>query len=210
MTRFTPAVALGIFAKAPVPGRVKTRLAAVIGPEAAARWYTQSLRVVFRRTAHAWPEVERILFYDPPTAAAAFDAIAHTPEHRTPQRGTDLGARMAAALHYCFDCGKERPVLIGTDAPSMPVEYVEQAWTALATCDVAIGPATDGGYYLIGTRDPQPRLFEDIPWSTSAVFSATLERAAALGLHVHRLPEWFDVDTAEDLAALPAGWDAEA
>ena len=199
--------ALGIFAKAPVPGQVKTRLAATVGPEAAAQWYTQFVRIVFQRTAAAWPDVERILFYDPPDAAAVFDQFAAAPLHRIPQQGDDLGMRMAAALEYCLACGRERPILIGTDAPSLPMAFLGEAWDALRHDDVVVGPSTDGGYYLIGTRASHPGLFQDVAWSTNAVLETTQSRADELGLRLHLLPEWFDVDTADDLAALPAGWD---
>ena len=208
MSALKPRCALGIFAKAPVPGQVKTRLATTIGPDAAAQWYTQSLHVVFQRTAAAWPKVERVLFYDPPGAESAFDVFAAVPVHQTPQQGQNLGVRMAAALQYCFNYGMERVVLIGTDAPTVPMERLGEAWDALQDADVVVGPATDGGYYLIATRAPQPQLFEGIAWSTDAVLSATLARAADRDLRVQLLPEWFDVDTAEDLAALPPNWNA--
>lgn len=199
---------LGIFAKAPVPGRVKTRLAAAVGPERAARWYARAVGTVFRRTRAAWPDVERVLFYDPPDAEATFAHMPDVPAHRRAQRGPDLGARMAAALEYCLAAGAERPVLIGTDAPTMPMARLGDAWTALGSHDVVLGPTADGGYYLIGLRHLEPALFADIAWSTDRVLTATLARAAKLGCSVAQLEPWFDVDTADDLVRLGADWDA--
>lgn len=199
---------LGIFAKAPVPGHVKTRLAADIGAEAAAQWYARSLRVIFHRSAVAWAHVERVLFYDPASTAGAFDALPDAPTRRVRQEGADLGARMAAALRYCLALGTAvRPVLVGSDAPSLPAAYVTEAWDALGSHDVVLGPATDGGYYLIGTRADYPALFADMTWSTDRVLSETVARAERRQLGVHLLPEWFDVDTVQDLAALDTGWD---
>ncbi len=190
-------------------GQVKTRLAADIGPEAAAALYQRFLHVIFQRTDVGWTRGPRVLFVDPPDAAGVFAAMPHAPACQVPQSGPDLGARMAAAFAYCFGGGADRVVLIGTDAPSMPMAHAEAAWEALAEHDVVLGPATDGGYYLIALRATQPALFQDVPWSTSRVLETTLHRAAELRLAVHLLPEWFDVDTVEDLAALQPGWDEE-
>lgn len=207
MPVLTPQATLGIFAKAPVAGQVKTRLAIDIGAAAAATWYAQSLRVIFTRTRAAWPEVERILFFDPPDAESAFDVFPAAPAHRVAQVGEDLGARMAAAFQYCFAQGAHGAVLIGSDAPTLPHAYLTEAWHALSTCDVVLGPAEDGGYYLIGLRAVQPALFTAVEWSTPTVLDVTMRRARALGLATHSVPEWFDVDTVHDLARLPAEWD---
>lgn len=206
MRRHSAQRVLGLFAKAPVPGLVKTRLASAIGPDAAAEWYARSLRTIFRRTAAAYPHVERLLFFSPPENAAAFDGMPAAPVHRVPQVQGDLGARMAAAFRYCFDRAAF-PVLIGTDAPSLPMEWLERAWRALESSDLVLGPAKDGGYYLIGLRAEQPALFADVAWGTDRVFATTRERAKALDLRVHGLPEWFDVDTLDDLTALPPDWE---
>jgi glycosyltransferase A (GT-A) superfamily protein (DUF2064 family) len=93
-------------------------------------------------------------------------------------------------------------VAVNSDGPTLPAEYVARAVELLASCDVVIGPAEDGGYYLIGLRQEHPGLFSDIAWSSPRVAAQTLERAAALALTVARLPPWYDVDTPADLDRL--------
>ena len=198
---------LGIFAKAPVPGRVKTRLAADIGAEEAADWYARAIRVVFQRSAKAWRGAERVLFFDPPDAEAVFAAMPCVPQQRVAQVPGDLGARMCAAFDYCFERGADRPVLIGSDAPTLPMERVGKAWQALAANDLVLGPATDGGYYLIGLRRRCPELFADVAWSTDTVLDTTQARAARSGLTTHLLDVWSDVDTGADLEALGPEWE---
>ena len=116
-----------------------------------------------------------------------------------PQRGEDLGARMAAAFDDAFRRGARRTAIIGTDAPSVSRERVIEAFEALDGHDVAIGPASDGGYYLLALGSPQPELFQGIAWSTPSVLAQTLERAAALRLRVRLLKPLTDVDTLADL-----------
>ena len=123
--------------------------------------------------------------------------------HRA-QAGADLGARMAAALGRCLTFGR-RAVLIGTDFPDLPHEVLIDAFEKLACGGepkIALGPAADGGYYLIGMNRFLPEIFTGIPWSTSEVFPHTMKKAAALGVETSLLPEWRDVDDADDLEAL--------
>jgi rSAM/selenodomain-associated transferase 1 len=116
-----------------------------------------------------------------------------------PQQGADLGARMAAATEWAFAQGATTAIVVGTDAPELSREHVALALEALTRAHVAIGPAADGGYYLIGLRRPAPALFERIPWSTPDVLTQTLARAEELGLTVAPLPLLADIDTVEDL-----------
>ena len=111
---------------------------------------------------------------------------------------------MAQACETLFAQGYKRVVIVGTDTPSLPLERYQQALTALDSHDLVLGPALDGGYYLIGLKQPQPELFTGIAWSTDRVLAATQEKAARLGLKTALLPLWRDVDTVEDLKALIA------
>jgi len=197
---------LGIFAKAPVPGRVKTRLAADIGEGPAAEWYARAIEAVFRTTDALSVPVQRVLFFDPPDAEASFADMEHVPDMRVPQTSGDLGARMHKAFGWCFAHGARAVALIGTDAPTLPASLIDAAWSGLERADVVLGPATDGGYYLIALHEPRPRLFSNMPWSTNVVLDATVARAEQAELRVHQLATWQDVDTAADLAALGAEW----
>ena len=123
--------------------------------------------------------------------------------HRA-QTGANLGARMAAALGRCLAAGR-RAVLIGTDFPDLPRDILLEAFRNLDSGDdpkITLGPAADGGYYLIGMNRFFPKIFTDIPWSTSEALSRTMQRARELKVNVTLLPEWRDVDCAEDLEAL--------
>jgi len=118
------------------------------------------------------------------------------------QVGDDLGGRMTQAFDVLFSRGYHRVVIVGTDVPTLPLDYFKQALAQLETHDLVLGPALDGGYYLIGLRKPAPDLFADIPWSTDRVLTLTQEKAHGLRLTTATIPPWRDVDTIEDLAAL--------
>jgi uncharacterized protein len=187
-------------AKHPVAGRVKTRLAAVLGPVLASdlqRAFVLDLaeRLVDLDAAVTWA-------YWPPSAP--FAALLPGVRCR-PQRGRDLGERLAAAIADELDAGAPAVLAIGADAPHLPADRLREAALALAGgADVVLGPADDGGYYLVGLRRAAPTLFAGIDWGGSRVLGTTLVRAAASGLRVHLLPRDFDVDRPADLARLRA------
>jgi len=187
-----PTEVLVVFAKAPVPGRVKTRLAAAVGDAAACAWYRRCVEHVLADvTQGPWCTQ---LWVD---AADAVESVS-TWLHMQPivQQGSDLGARM---LHATAQNAPARSVVIGTDAPDITSGTIRTAFDALREYDVVIGPAYDGGYYLIGMREPMPVLFDGIDWSTDRVMSQTLLAAAAVGASVHVLSPLRDIDTIDDL-----------
>lgn len=191
-----------LFIKAPVMGQVKSRLAAVIGKKAALELYKSFILDIvdtIKKTGHPF----KICFY-PPDAGAAVTSWLGRRWQFMPQQGNDLGQRMENAFTRCFSEGFERAVLIGSDLPDLTPSVLHEAITSLAENDVVIGPASDGGYYLIGfnKRTFMPRLFHGIPWSTETVFQETMAILRDSALTVHRAPQWNDVDTAEDLKAL--------
>jgi len=189
---------LAVFAKAPVPGSVKTRLCPPLTPEEAAACYEAMLLDVLDQAPP--PGVERALWFTPDQERAWFERAAPGwPLY--PQRGSDLAARMAALFETHAAAGRERMVLRGSDSPTLPAETVAAAFAALEEADVAICPDRDGGYNLIGLRRPAPALFA-LQMSTASVLDDTLARARQLGLEVSLLPPWHDVDTAADLALL--------
>lgn len=192
--------ALIVFAKHPVPGRVKTRLTPPLTPEEAAELYRCMLLDTLAKV-RSLPNLNGYLFYqDEPAALPYFQGIA--PDFvLQPQEGCDLGARMAGAFRAVLFRRHRRVVIVGTDAPDVPLDYLHHAFRALAedAIDVVFGPSTDGGYYLLGLKALTDCLFEGIAWSTCTVLAESLARAEAAGLGVYLLPEWHDVDTAEDL-----------
>ncbi|HEY8149887.1 MAG TPA: TIGR04282 family arsenosugar biosynthesis glycosyltransferase [Vicinamibacteria bacterium] len=197
-----PALAdlLLVFLKEPRPGAVKSRLAARIGAEAAAAVYRAIADEAIRRTAPRGDEYERFFLFDPPASRPQIQAWLSA-QTLVAQVGGDLGERMARAFADAFASGARRAAVIGTDVPAIAREDVLDALESLDDHDVALGPATDGGYYLIALKGPEPELFRGIRWSSPDVLTGTLERAARRGLSVRVLRTLGDVDTIEDLAA---------
>ena len=190
-----------IFAREPVLGRVKTRLAADIGQEAALAVYRELLGITAdAATAAQVPATVWLAEAPMPTA----DPTLPRPEwpglpwQVQPPAGS-LGERMAQAFATAFAAGASRAVIIGTDCPGLSAELLREAFEQLTTHDVVVGPADDGGYYLLGLRELQPDLFANKNWSTATVLPDTLADAARLGLSVAQLPVLHDVDSGKDL-----------
>lgn len=188
-----------IFARYPELGQVKTRLALTVGPEEALRVYCELLTRT--RTAADGVAATKTLWLagDPPASGPAF--ADWTGYARRPQPAGNLGQRMHHAFAAAFDAGATAAVVIGTDCPDLTAAHLTAAFHQLATHDVVVGPALDGGYYLLGTRRLVADLFANKPWSTDTVLAATLADADRLGLRVAHLPALSDVDTGADLAA---------
>lgn len=182
---------LGVFAKWPEPGRVKTRLAEATSPEFAARVADAFLRDTLDRLSAV--AVERWLAFAPAANAADFRVLAAERYQQTPQGDGDLGARMARFIRERIEGGAERIVIVGTDSPTLPVEYVTDAFHTLRHAEVVLGPATDGGYYLLGCRRRLPPIFDGIAWGGSTVLRDTVARLDD-SWRIALLPPWYDVD----------------
>jgi rSAM/selenodomain-associated transferase 1 len=190
---------LGIFAKEPRPGQVKTRLA---GPTSAG-WAAQVAEAFLLDTLDrlARFDATRVLAVTPSTAHGYFLPLCQHHYRLELQEGDDLGLRMAGFFLFQFSrAGAHAVVLIGTDSPTLPTAYIQQAFEELTRADVVIGPATDGGYYLLGCvrRVLLPPLFKSIPWSTSRVLSESVAALQDAGWRLALLPPWYDVDTLDD------------
>lgn len=190
-----------IFAREPIPGEVKTRLAEEIGDQAAASLYETMLWDVLK-TVRQLNDVETVVYWACAEESLPLLAERYRCSSRRQSQG-DLGQRMQRAFEEMFADGCERCCIIGSDAPDLPLSYILEAYRLLTgqQTDVVIGPSRDGGYYLLGMRQVWPRLFTDIPWGSAAVFERSLEAARNAGLAAALLPEWQDIDTAEDLHA---------
>jgi rSAM/selenodomain-associated transferase 1 len=193
--------ALLVFAKTPKPGKVKTRLLAAVSAEVAAALHEACIADTLR-LARKMRGCDAFLF-----AAGGASYFRKLVKKRgsgarvrvLPQRGADLGVRMENAFRKCFAMGYRQVVVIGTDTPWMGVERVRRAFAELKTNDVVIGPAEDGGYYLLGTRKLVTKIFTGIPWGTERVLELTLKKIVALKLRKRLLRRDFDLDRPEDL-----------
>ncbi len=206
--------ALVIFAKAPVPGQVKTRLCPPLTPDEAATLHGSFVLDTLERTKAAVGklklQMDRYLACTPSSGHVFFKIMEERQGVKLiDQVGDDLGARMHYVVETMFSRGYRRTIIIGTDVPTVPLEYLRQALTLLENHDLTIGPALDGGYYLIGMNKPMPELFVDIPWSTDQVLRLTQEKAVVLGLKTALLERWRDVDTLDDLESLIDACNAE-
>jgi rSAM/selenodomain-associated transferase 1 len=184
-----------VFLKAPRPGAVKTRLAATLGASEACTAYRHLVGTLLRQLA-ALENVE--LCFSPDDAGSEILGWAQPTWGLTAQGSGDLGHRLNHAFRRAFDEGAKRVVIIGSDCPAVNASDIQEAWTALLSHEVVLGPATDGGYWLIGLRTHRPELFADVPWSTNGVLRETLERSRAARLKTRLLRELTDVDTEAD------------
>ncbi|BCA54689.1 hypothetical protein W02_18290 [Nitrospira sp. KM1] len=198
---------LVVFAKAPVPGQVKTRLCPPLTHDEAATLHGSFVLDTLERTKLAREQLrlpfDRYLACAPSSSLPFFKIMEE--RHGVPlieQSGDTLGARMHRGFSEMFDRGYRNVMIVGTDVPSLPLEHYAHALRLLTDHDLVLGPAVDGGYYLIGLTAPSPWLFEDIPWSTDRVLSLTRERAHQRGISTALLAPWRDVDTIDDLRAL--------
>jgi len=189
---------LGVCAKYPEPGRVKTRLARDIGDAGAMRVYKTIAEMVLRKTAPDKGDYRRILFYSPSAMKGRFEEWLPG-ERLLPQRGRDIGEKMKNALMDLLTRGAEKAAVVGVDLPDLDRDIIKQSFLELDSADIVIGPALDGGYYLIGMKMLFPELFRGIPWSSDKVFEETIETIHKLKLNCSILGPLSDVDTVEDL-----------
>jgi rSAM/selenodomain-associated transferase 1 len=193
--------ALILFTKLPVPGRVKTRMLGALTPPQAAELHRACLRdslALLRGSRGA----ERIICVaGSPRAAQELAAALRISKswQVTTQRGGDLGARMQAAAREALRRGACRVVIVGTDTPWMGARRIGEAFRALDRADVVLGPARDGGYYLLGLRRIISQMFREIPWGTPRVLPTTLRRLRAARANYVLLKEDFDLDVPQDL-----------
>lgn len=180
--------------KNPLPGKVKTRLAATLGDEAALAAYLLLLQYTHDTVAGC--AAQKLVCYSDEIESA--DLWENHLFGKTVQRGADLGVRMENAFAGAFASGAERVVIIGSDCAELKTEHLEQAFEALHSHDLVLGPAEDGGYYLLGLSRMVADVFRNKEWSTDRVAAETLRDAERLGLSVFMLPVLCDIDTEED------------
>ncbi len=198
---------IAVFAKAPVEGRVKTRLAPLLGSAGATALHRQLVESTLFRARDADLGAVTLWLDGDPDQPEMHALIKRQRVRVQRQQGADLGARMHAALTRMLDDDPRGCLLIGSDCPALQPQHLQHAAALLAGRDAVLGPALDGGYVLIGLRAPQPALFEAIDWGSDRVLDSTRGRIAALGLDCAELDPLPDLDTPDDYrAALAAGW----
>ena len=198
--------ALAVMAKAPRPGKVKTRLSPPLTPEQASELNIRFLRDTTENIQQVTEAGNSagIVVYTPVGDEAAFDGILPAGFQLLAQRGDVFGERLLHACEDLFACGFSAVCLIDSDSPTMPQDALLQAVTRLSLPGdrLVLGGSDDGGYYLIGVKHSHQRLFERIDWSTERVLAQTLERAREIGLQAELLPTWYDVDDGATLERL--------
>ena len=192
---------LMVFAKAPTPGQVKTRLAAALGAEEAAKVYRRLGKQVVGQLLGG--SYRMVIYYDPPDSERAIRRWLGPDHEYLPQPEGDLGRRLVHAFRSGFQFS-EHVCVVGSDVPELGRTHVERAFSRLSAPngpDGVIGPALDGGYYLLALRREAPALFDAIRWSTEIVYRETMERARSLDMKIEPLVPLADVDHPEDLPA---------
>ena len=195
--------ALIAVAKEPVAGLTKTRLCPPFSPEEAAELY-RCLLLDTLALMERFDLADRSVAYTPDEAFSGFSEIVPEGFGLLPQAGAHLGERLANVLAHHFELGYHKVAVMNSDGPTLPLAFLEEAFSGLDGADVTLGPGHDGGYYLIGMKRLHAQLFENIRWSTEDVVPQTLEVCRRLGLKVHVLREWYDVDVEADLDRLSA------
>ena len=187
-----------IFAKYPEPGKVKTRLGAQIGYDVAAGFYRLFLEQTLALSAKL-NAVDVFLAVEPEERIKDFLSLIPTENEVFPQCGENLGQRLISAFEHVFSKQAGKVIALGSDSPTLPGSYIMQAFESLDHHDVVLGPADDGGYYLIGIKKAREALFQDIDWSTNSVLKTTIRRVRKLGLNYSLLDSWYDVDALDSL-----------
>jgi len=195
--------ALIIFVKSPIPGDVKTRLIPYLTGSEAADLYKCFVADTLRHVNKIEVTAKIQVAYQPHSKASNLEWLGlKSPPELFKQEGRSLGERLIHAFGQAFGRGAQKVVIIGSDSPNLPHNYIDQAFKALEEADVVLGPATDGGYYLIGLSRPCLKLFDDVSWSTDQVFERTAHNAQSQGYKLRILPTHYDIDTIEDLQTL--------
>ncbi len=199
-----PRPTLVVLTRYPVPGHVKTRLVPALGAERAADLHRELAErtLAVAREARAVRGCAIEVHYDGGDRASFAAWLGNDLDYE-PQAGDDLGARLRLASEAVLLRRRGPVVLIGTDCPALATAHLASTFAGLAGHDHVVGPARDGGYYLLGLRRPSPELFVDVPWGTDRVLARTLEAIRAAGRTVLILEPLADIDRPEDLPLLP-------
>lgn len=196
--------AVAVMLKSPDSGAVKTRLTPPISSEDAAGLYRCFIKDTFAGISSIGDSIDTFAAFVPAGAERAIKKIVPDNARLILQEGKDLGERLSGVFERLFDLGYSKIVIIGSDSPDIPVAYIEDAFAQLAVAGsrLVLGPASDGGYYLIGMNSFMPAPFIGIPWSKASVLEATIKAAKSSSIAITLLRRWHDIDEVDDLAIL--------
>jgi rSAM/selenodomain-associated transferase 1 len=189
-----------IMTKVPLAGTVKTRLHPVLSPEECAALAAAFLQDAFGKAQTVCRRT--ILAISPFYELDKLKNILHSEPLFIEQTGADLGERIFNAFKFAFERNSDAVVMIGTDSPTFPADYIKQAFEKLKRSDAVLGKTTDGGFYLIGLRRLRREIFEDVEWSSPKTFEQTKRNIMRLNFILQEIPAWYDVDEPEDLYTL--------
>lgn len=197
-------VAVGIFCKTPAAGFSKTRLSPPLQPEDCSAISACFIRDLARTIHSLGSGATPYAVYTPVGTEPALRTLLPSSFHLLPQRDGDFGTRLSYAVTELLEAGHTGAILVNADSPTLPAAILQEAVDALLGNDdaVVLSPSLDGGYTFVGVSRPHPRLFADIPWSTSHVHRLTMQRAAEIGVPVINVPGWYDVDDEQTLQLL--------
>ncbi|MCQ9208759.1 MAG: TIGR04282 family arsenosugar biosynthesis glycosyltransferase [Omnitrophica bacterium] len=192
-----------VFAKEPTKDKVKTRLSTGLSASGCLNLYKAFLKDTINLVKNIRC-TEKILAYDSDGQSPHY--LRRIAPHFTfyQQKGKDLGIRMHNAFKFAQKKTTAKTVILGSDSPSLPLNFIKKAFKQLEKCDLVVGPSLDGGYYLIGLKEPSIKLFKGISWSSESVLEDTIKRAKVLKKKVALLDRWYDVDSPEALQHLKA------
>ncbi len=193
--------AIIIMTKVPQAGNVKTRLQNILAPEDCAALAEAFLKDAVNK-AHTACE-NMFIAFSPPDEIQKLKQILPDESNFIEQAGKNLGEKMFNAFQFALEKKIDSVVMIGTDSPTFPFDYLEQAFEFLETnSEIVLGKTEDGGFYLIGSRALHAEIFEDVAWSSPETFDQVFENIRNLGLHLRETPGWYDVDEERDLIQL--------
>ncbi len=188
-----------VFAKAPLPGQAKTRLSPPLKSEEAATMAEAFLLDTLEMIETIKLNAEKIIYYTPKTAANYFSHLRSGNWQFKPQQGRSLKMKITNAFRIEIENNDQPVIIIGSDSPTLPPQYLEEALIKLRSTDLVVGPALDGGFYLIGINKFYPELLKPVILSKPESCEKLLESADRIGLTFKKLPEWYDIDRFEDL-----------
>lgn len=190
-----------VFAKEPEKGRVKTRLREHLSEEQCFKLYKAFLRDTLE-SVKTLEHIDKVLAYDFTTNEPGYLKKIGRPFTFYKQRGKNLGEKMHNAFKFARKTNSEKAIIIGSDSPNLPVNYVKEAFRRLDNNDIVLGPSRDGGYYLVGLKNPCLTIFRGVKWSSETVLKDTIKNAGRLNKKIAILRKWYDIDDSAGLARL--------
>lgn len=189
-----------IMAKIPRAGNVKTRLQPRLTPAQSADFAACLLADAIKKVKS--PQTRLVIAFAPAAEREYFNGFSLPEAIFTEQKGSDLGEKMFNAFDFAFRRGANSAVIIGTDSPTFPADFIERAFADLEKSDAVLGKTADGGFYLLGLKKSNKAIFKSVEWSSEKTFRQTMENILRLNLELKEIPEWYDVDEPPDLERL--------